>query len=311
MVMQTPFERLLGEVGTQAQKEPLAAFARLQECYNKSLTDLDVRRLGALAANLGGASLGRFDDAITFVETLLDHPALEAGGDTEHSLWRAIACLQRCAKRDVQAQEAMQKGVRNPSEAARVESLTAQMLAARGRASEAIPMLERAAELAGEIPADDDTQEQMAQIAFAIAGMSEQNLRSTQKLLTAAASLGYATQERSANWRNQHKVSYHRANAHILCGEPREALIHVQAMMALEDEHEDEAGDIERFYTAVLACRAQLLRGQIRVASGAFEAASDFARRIEVAAERKLADRALADLRQQLDRYQRTTTSAG
>ncbi|TVR12744.1 MAG: hypothetical protein EA401_08385 [Planctomycetota bacterium] len=311
MVMQTPFERLLGEVAAQAQKEPLAAFARLQECYNKSLTDLDVRRLGALAANLGGASLGRFDDAITFVETLLDHPALEAGGDTEHSLWRAIACLQRCAKRDVQANEAMEKGVRNASEAARVESLTAQMLAARGRPGEAIPMLERGCELAGELAPDDDTQEQMAQIAFAIAAMAEHNLRTAQKLLTAATSLAYATQQQSPNWRNQHKVAYHRANAHILCGEPREALIHVQAMMSLEDEHEDDVGDIERFYTAVLACRAQLLRGQIRVASGAFEAASDFARRIEVDNERKLAERALKDLRAHLDRYQRTTTSAG
>lgn len=309
--MQTPFERLLAEVANQAQKEPLAAFARLQECYNKSLTDLDVRRLGALAANLGGASLGRFDDAITFVETLLDHPALEAGGDTEHSLWRAIACLQRCAKRDVQAQEAMQKGVRNASEAARVESLTAQMLAARGRPAEAIPMLERGTELAAELPADDETQGQMGQIAFAIASMAEHNLRTAQKLLTAAASLAYATQKRSVQWRNQHKVAYHRANAHILCGEPREALMHVQAMMELEDEHEEEAGDVERFYTAVLACRAQLLRGQIRVASGAFEAASDFARRIEADEERRMAERALKDLRAQLDRYQRTTTSTG
>ena len=146
-------DRLLAEVSEQAQKEPLAAFGRLQECYNKSLTDMDVRHLGAFTANLGGSGLGRFDDAITFIETLLDHPALEEGGDTEHSLWRAIACLQRCAKREVPAAEAMAKGARNANETARVEALSAQMLAARGRAPEAMPMLEAAL---GLIPDCDD-----------------------------------------------------------------------------------------------------------------------------------------------------------
>lgn len=305
--MQTPFERLLADVSEQAQREPLAAFGRLQECYNKSLTDLDVRRLGALAANLGGASLGRYDDAITFVETLLDHPALEAGGDTEHSLWRAIACLQRCAKREVQAEEALTRGARNASERARVEALTAQMLTARGRAAEALPMLAAAAELIGEIPAEDETRMQIAQISFAISSLAEQGLTSSQRLLAAAATLGHATQIDSANWRNRHKAAYHRGNAHVLCGEPREALTQVQAMMEIEDQHDEEVFDIERFFTAILACKAQLLRGQIRVASGAFEAASDFARRVEKGDERKLCERALAEVRPQFERYRQTT----
>lgn len=302
MVMQTPFERLLADVANQAQNEPLAAFGRLQECYNKSLTDLDVRRLGALAANLGGAGLGRWDDAITFVETLLDHPALEADGDTEHSLWRAIACLQRCAKRETQASEALAKGARNASERARVEALSAQMLAARGRAPEAIPMLEAALCLIPDIAGNDDTLTQVAQISMGIASLGEQGVTASQRLLGAAAALGYATLSTSANWRNRHKGAYHRGNAHILCGEPREALAQVQAMMALEDDNED-AGPIERFFTALLACRAQILRGQIRVASGAFEAASDFARRVEAADEKRITERALSDLRDTLGRY--------
>ena len=306
MSMQTPFDRLLSEVGTQAQKEPLAAFGRLQECYNKSLTDMDVRRLSALAANLGGSGLGRFDDAITFIETLLDHPALDGGGDTEHSLWRAIACLQRCAKREVPAAEAMAKGARNANERARVEALSAQMLAARSRAPEALPMLEAALALIPDID-DEETLVQIAQIAFGISSMAEQGVAASQRLLSASSSLSHATLLDSPKWRNRHKSAYHRGNAHILCGEPREALIQVQTMMELEDEHSEEVLDVERFFTAILACRAQLLRGQIRVASGAYEAASDFARRVEGEEEKTLCEQALAGVRPQFERYRQTT----
>ncbi len=302
MVMQTPFDRLLAEVSEQAQKEPLAAFGRLQECYNKSLTDMDVRHLGAFTANLGGSGLGRFDDAITFIETLLDHPALEEGGDTEHSLWRAIACLQRCAKREVPASEAMAKGARNANERARVEALSAQMLASRGRAPEAMPMLEAALGLVPDCD-DEETLVQIAQIAYGISAIAEQNLKTSQKLLTAASSVGYATQLSSSKWRNRHKSAYHRGNAHIMCGEPREALSQVQAMMKLEEEHQADVYDLERFFTAILACRAQILRGQFRVATGAYEAATDFARRVEDEQEKKLCDQALAELRPTFERY--------
>jgi tetratricopeptide (TPR) repeat protein len=303
--MQTPFDRLLAEVSQQAQKEPLSAFGRLQECYNKSLTDMDVRHLGAFTANLGGSGLGRFDDAITFIETLLDHPALEQGGDTEHSLWRAIACLQRCAKREVPAAEAMAKGARNANERARVEALSAQMLAARGRAPEAIPMLEAALALIPDCD-NEDNKVQIAQIVYGISAIAEQNLNVFQKLLSAASSVGYATQEDSEKWRNRHKSAYHRGNAHVMCGEPREALNQVQAMMKLEEEHAPDVVALERFFTAILACRAQILRGQFRVATGAYEAATDFARRVEDNQEKKLCDKALNELRPQFERYQQT-----
>ena len=305
MAMKTPFDRLLAEVSEQAQKEPLAAFGRLQELYNKSLTDMDVRLLGAFTANLGGSGLGRFDDGITFIETLLDHPALEAEGDTEHSLWRAIACLQRCAKREVPAAEAMAKGARNASERARVESLSAQMLAARGRAPEAMPMLEAALELIPECD-EEETLVQIAQIAYGISALAEQNFKASQRLLTAASNVGFATQMSSSKWRNRHKSAYHRGNAHVMCGEPREALNQVQTMMKLEEEHQAEVLDLERFFTAILACRAQILRGQFRVATGAYEAATDFARRVDSEQDKKLCNQALDELRPQFERYKQS-----
>jgi hypothetical protein len=50
-------------------------------------------------------------------------------------------------------------------------------------------------------------------------------------------------------------------------------------MMELEDRH--EAGPAERFATANLACRSQVIRGQLKIANGALEACQDFAKRIE------------------------------
>jgi len=49
--------------------------------------------------------------------------------------------------------------------------------------------------------------------------------------------------------------------------------------MDLEDSH--EAGAMERFATANLACRAQAIRGQFKIAAGALEACQDFAKRVE------------------------------
>jgi hypothetical protein len=59
---------------------------------------------------------------------------------------------------------------------------------------------------------------------------------------------------------------------------------------------------LERFFTAALACRAQHLRGQDRVAQGALEACRDFAKRIEAADQQAAVQPLLKDLETALSR---------
>jgi hypothetical protein len=302
-MMQTPFDRLLGEVARQAQQEPLAAFGRLQECYNKSLTDQDVRNLGGFAANIGGTVLGRWDDAITFIQSLFDHPALEAEGETARSLWRALACLQHCAGHPEAVAEAVEKGVQTDAERVRVSVLTAQMLSARARSAEAIPLLQEVADNMDQVPEGDEVRIQAAQVAIAVSNMAEQQLAMARELILASSSVGVAALTTSPRWQERHRSLYQRGHAFVLAGKPREALDVVASLMAVEEEAGDNVGDLERFFTASLACRAQVLRGQMRVAAAAHEACTDYAGRIVEPQLKQMVDPVLAGLTKVLQNY--------
>lgn len=295
MTTKTPFDRLLNEVSEQAAKEPLAAFGRLQECYNKSLTDADVQRLCSLAANLGGAGLGRWDDTTTFLSTLLDHPALEQGSATEGSIWRALAVMHRCARRPEEAQQAFNNGVRNESDHARTELMTAQMLTSRGRSAEAVGPLTACAELLDKVPANDEVRPQAAALAAGMTRMAEQALVQARALVLASSKVVVESTKVADDWNVKHQALYGQANASILGGLPRQALEIVAQLMEMEESNDAEAG--HRFFTASLACRAQLLRGQLRVAAGALEACEDFAKRVENPELKEQAEVTLKNLR--------------
>jgi ribosomal protein S9 len=296
MVNKTPFERLIEEVSQQAVKEPLAAFARLQECYGKSLTDRDVQLLCALAGNLGGA-LGRWDDTITFLSTLLDHPALEAGGATSRSIWRATAVMQRCIGRNEAAEQAITNGVQEPSDRARIELMTANTLVARSRAGEATPFLVACARQLAAVASGDEIHQQAAAVAVQIARVAELQLHQARQLLVAASETVAAASAGAADWRARHRALYQQSHAWILAGDPRKALEAVELLMDLEDRN--DAGPAERFFTASLACRAQRLRGQQRVAQGALEACGDYASRVESGPLAQQIQAVLAELRKE------------
>lgn len=273
MVMPTPFERLLAEISEQSQRDPAMAFARMEGIFGKSLTDADVRRLGSLAAQIGGMALGRWEETIVLLRRCLEHPALEPKGDTERSLLRAVGVLAICAGKAEEATTAFQKGITSDADRCRASGLTAQILAGRGRIVEAFDHLKKARDLCTPLPPSDEVVGQTGFIALNLLGLAEQRLKRDQELAllaadTLAASLG------RGDWRNRHQSLYQRSRAFVLAGKPGPALALVQHMMRLEKEH--QAGPDERFFSALAAARAQVLRGQLKIATAARKACDNF-----------------------------------
>lgn len=277
MVMPTPFDRLLQDVGQLAARDPAAAFARLDELYGKSLLAADVLRLGALAVHLGAAGLGRFADAEAFQRKLLGHPAVAADPATRRSLQRGLAVVLRCAGRADEADRLTDEAATTDEERCRLAVLTAQTLAARGRLADALPHLQASGPLLRALPPGEEIVGQAAQIAANLSRVAEGQLRQAQDLIRAATEV-MAAASTHAPWQVRHRALYHRGRAHLLCGDPTAALAVVQELMALEDGH--DAGTVERFFTASLACRAQHVRGQRKITAMALEACQDYARRV-------------------------------
>jgi len=307
MVMPSPFERMLQEVGELAAREPDAAFDRLGELYGKSLTDLDVRHLGALAAHIGGTVLGRFDDSAEFIDRCLEHDALDAGEESWRSLQRALAVLHSCRGDDALAQAAYDAGVQNDSDRCRVAIMIVQMLVARRRHKEALEHLDRARELTADLDADDEVIEQVAAIGANVLRFAEGHLRQARSLLRGAAeTLGEASR-RSADCRQRHLGCYHRGRAALQLGRPAETLAIVQEMMALESAEDADAN--QRFYSASLACGAQIMRAQFKIAAAALGACQHFAEAV-ADSERGPLLRIVAELEQELDAAQQAVSGS-
>jgi hypothetical protein len=296
MVLPTPFQRLLQENVMLANRDPAAAFARLDELFGKSLTEEDVLALGSFSVHLGATGLGRFADTAAFQTRLLAHPALRADSPVARSLWRGMAVVQRCAGKHPEADEAEKNGVTNDSDRCRLAVMTAQTLAVRGRANESVSHLRKAAQLAQNLDPKDEVVAQVATVASNLLRLAEPQVRLGQEMLLAAAAANSAALTRAADWRVAHKAWFQQGIAYLLAARPTNALRCVQAMMDLEDGH--DAGPIERFTTASLACRAQAIRGQPKIAAGALEACQDFAKRIEQPEQAQHIKTALADLEQ-------------
>jgi len=294
MVQPTPFQRLLQDSVQLANRDPNAAFATLDELFGKSLTEEDILSLGSFAVHLGATGLGRWSDTAAFQARLLGHPALKPDSAIARSLWRGMAVVQRCAGKHAEADEAERNGVTSDSDRCRLAVMIAQTLAVRGRANESVAHLRKAALLAGGLDPKDDVLVQVATVAANLLRLAEPQVKLTQELLLAAAAASSAALMHAGDWRVAHKAWFQHGQAYLLAAKPTQALRCVQAMMELEDGH--EAGAMERFATASLACRAQAIRGQFKIAGGALEACQDFAKRIDQPEQAKQAQAALKDL---------------
>jgi hypothetical protein len=290
MSLPTPFDRLMQEAAKQATSDPQAAFARLDELLGKSMTAEDVLKLGAFAVHLGCAVLDRPADAEAFQRRLLQHPSAEGNDFSRRSVLRGLVVAMRLQGKGEEATSAMAQGVTTAAEKARLAVLTAQTFAARGRFGEATSFLAEAEPVLSGLEPSEDIVPQAAQISANLIRAAEGQLRQAGALIHAAARTLVATTAHQ-EWQLRHQALYHRGRAHLLTGEPSQTLGIVQELMTIEDAN--QAGPVERFFTASLACRAQVLRGMAKVAAAALEACRDYASR---ATEDNNVQGALADL---------------
>jgi len=270
MIQPSPFQRLLQELSKDARVDPNAAFNRLDEIYGKTSSETDLLHFSVYATNLGVGALGRYDDAEALLRRCLEHPSLPAASPVRRSIHRALAVLLICAERKRDAEAEMRLGIIGPSDECRFASACAQTLLARNRPSEALPFLKRATVLCSVVPPDDDVLKQTAGIAGNLLRIAEPQCLLTQQLLTTAGDALAAATVRAENWKNHHQALFNQGKAWLLAINPVRALSIVQEMMALEKKF--DAGPAQRFYSANLACRAQAVRGQFKVAASAMAA---------------------------------------
>jgi hypothetical protein len=294
MVLPTPFERLLRECAQLAQNDPQGAFARLDELYGKSLSEQELMQLSTFSVQLGAGSLGRMAETIAFLRRLLAHPALQEGSQVARSLWRALAVVHTLADQPAEAREAASHGVTNPSEECRLAIGSAQMLMTRGRVGDAVVRLRQVTLLCRDLDPQDEVLAQVAGTTAHLMRQTEPQARLAQELLLATASAHSAALNRHPDWHVHHRTWFQHGLVYLLAAKPTQALSCVQAMMELEDLH--DAGAFERFHTASLACRAQAIRGQFKIAGGALEACQDFVRRVADPEQAASAQQSLREL---------------
>lgn len=276
MVQPSPFDRLIADLSKIAASDPHAAFARVDELYGKAQTADDVLKLGAFAVHIGCAAIDRAADAEAFQRKLLQHPAAEAHEVTRRSLLRGLAVAMRMQGKGEEATSAIAQGVTNTAEKARLAILSAQTCAARGRFADATTYLSEAEPALASLDAGEEIVAQAAQISINLLRAAESQQKQATALMHSASRTLVATTAHQ-EWRLRHQALYHRARTYVIAGEPALALGVVQELMTIEDAN--QAGSVERFFTASIACRAQVQRGMAKVALGALEACRDYAKR--------------------------------
>ncbi|MFW5845274.1 MAG: hypothetical protein ACOCXJ_03515, partial [Planctomycetota bacterium] len=259
MVMPSPFQRMLQQTGELANKQPDAAWERFDELSGKVSSPTELMHLAGFIANLGAAVLKRDAPTVERLEGLLTHPHVDP--TTRRSVLRAMAVVLYCAGEEERASRCREEGVTNATEQCRLAIMTAQTLVARQQTHAAVPHLKRCAALVQELAADDDIVVQVANIGANVLRLAERQAVRARELLLAASGAVQESMGRHPDWRQQHMGLFQRAKAQLHAGNPTQALNGVQAMMRLENEHDADA--FFRFQSAALACRGQLLRGQV------------------------------------------------
>jgi hypothetical protein len=283
MVQPTPFQRLLQDISKDARTDPAAAFARMEEAFGKTTSEADLLQFCSFLTNLGAGALGRFAETESLLKRCLAHPALPAESPVRRSLLRALAVTLLCADRKPEAQTALGEGITTPSEECRFAIGMAQTLLARTRPLDALPYLKRATELCPTLPENDEVLAHTAAIAANFQRIAEPQAQLAQQLLLGAAEAAAAAVGRAGDWQASHKALFALGRSWLIAGSPAKSLKVVQRMLALEREH--AAGAVPRFYSANLACRAQAMRGQVKIARAAWKACQEFAAEAEQAGE--------------------------
>jgi hypothetical protein len=301
MNLPTPFERVLTDLSSQAQRDPLGAFRRLQDAWNAAQTDNDVLRLCSFGANLGAGMLGRFDDAIAFLDQLQGHQAVQEGDETFRSIERAICVCARVAGHTQRAEDALMLGARTESERCRVEIMTAQILLARQRLGEAAEYLDRARtllQILGSAAQHSEIRSVAVTVAAHVSRFGASQIHEARKAVLAASALLCDEGSFAKDWVQQHEAHFQRAEALTLAGEPQGALGEVQAMLALESVH--PATNTHRAFSSLAGCNAQRLRGQFQIARQAATACRQFLDGVEPLALRQEIESRLKNLEQGL-----------
>ncbi len=296
MVQPSPADRLLNEVQTLAKDAPAQALARLDEVLGKTTEEREIQAVAALGANLAGSVLAQWDAGLALMERCLVHPALGPQSPVRRSVWRAKAVLLLGQGRKDLSTHALDQGASTPAERCRFHGMAAQTLAARSRFPEATTQLRLASDLAAGVPTGDEVVTQTAMIATNLLRMADGTAHVMKRLMLAATAALQSSMGRSDDWRARHRAWFHLGRAELQAGHAARSLAVVQQLMTLEDTH--NAGPGERFHTAALACRAQTVRTQFRVAAAAFEACQDFCQRIDAGPARQEAESALRELEQ-------------
>lgn len=267
MVTPTPFQRQLSTIGEQANRDPAGAYVACQQLYNKTTAAEEVQQLAGLAVNLG-CLIDRLDETAAMLQSWREHPAVDGNDAVMNSMWRAEAVVHTVAGRDEQAKACAEQGVHSASDQARMSIMAAQTFLARQQPQQALPLLKQCATLCKELGAKDPILPQVATIADNIGKLAQQQLVKAQTLLLQASEAAESARHSTDDPSVQHQGLFQLAKAHVLIGNPTAALDVVQKMMAIETKHDLDAA--HRLFSAGLACKAQLIRGQVKIARQAF-----------------------------------------
>ena len=271
--------QLLDELDRTAEDDWAGAWERRDEAMRLVTSGSDAVDIAGFLVYVGGCLGGRWDQALAELDVLISHPCVESQAEDLRSLWRARAALLLGAHDSEAANRAAGKGVHNRSEACRLESLAAQVVAAAGRFSDAIHHLTRATELVNGLPADDPAIDGLDEISGWVLRESAGHYQRTVSLTRSAAEALVAAAAASGDWRRHHDALVQRGHALLLTGQTRQALALIQDLIGMEDR--EDAGPAERFRSTALAACLHSLMNHGTAAANALEACEDFARRAE------------------------------
>jgi hypothetical protein len=271
----SPFAQRLHEAGVLSRSDPAGACDRCEDLLAQAATAGEVVQLATFATQVATATLGQPARAVALLDRCLAHAAVAADIDAARSLHRALAVVAELRGDLATAAHERIFGITSPADECRLASAAAHLFVACNRAGEALPHLRRAAALVRDLPAGDAAAAQVAAVAGNLVRLAELQARSAHELLDAAAAAHLAANGRHEDWRQRHGAWHQYGMALLLSGQPTKALAAVGRMIELEHQH--AAGPAQRFLSANLACRAQAMRGQFRVAALAENACRSYA----------------------------------
>ncbi len=272
--MDASFTHAMHEISQRGRLDPAGAFAACGDLLAKTSSPAGVLHLAQAVMPLACAGLNQPQRAAEFIDRCLAHPAA-AEAQTARGLHRCLSVVAELRRDLGTAAHERALGIGTPADDCRLAVLAAQLFVACNRRSEALHHLRRAAALVRDLPPGDAAAAVVESVAAEIADAAQTQARDLHALVEAAAAANLAATNRHADWRQRHLAWHHYGLALLTSGQPTKALAAVARLIELENLH--ASGPAQRFLSANLACRAQAMRGQFRIAAQAGEACRAFA----------------------------------